>query len=186
MFAKINNMYETERLILRKWQDSDLQPFAAMGQDPLVMEHFLGLLSFDESRAMIERIKARFDKYGFSFFACELKQSADFIGFVGLNVSSYEAHFTPSVEIGWRIASNHWGKGYATEAALKCLDIGFNELKLNEIVSIAVKDNLKSQHVMRKIGMHQDINGSFLHPNFAPDHPLALHVLYRIKAKGYE
>lgn len=94
-----------------------------------------------------------FKENGFCFYACELKSTSEFIGFVGLSVPKFKAHFTPCVEIGWRIASPHWGKGYATEGALKCLEVGFNEFSLGEIVSIAVKNNYKSHNVMNKIGM---------------------------------
>ena len=173
-------MYETKRLILREWQDSDLAPFIAMGQDHLVMEHFPGLLTPEESSAMIDRIKVIFKENGFCFYACELKATREFVGFIGLSVPRFKAHFTPCVEIGWRIASQHWGKGYATEGALKCLEIGFNEFNLDEIVSIAVKNNYKSHNIMNKIGMQRDISGDFLHPNFAPEHRLAPHILYRI------
>ncbi len=173
-------MYETERLILREWQNSDLAPFIAMGQDPLVMEYFPRLLTPEESSAMIDRIKIVFKENGFCFYACELKATSEFIGFIGLSVPRFKAHFTPCVEIGWRIASQHWGKGYATEGALKCLDVGFEEFNLDEIVSIAVKNNYKSHNVMSKIGMQRDLTGDFLHPNLAPDHSLALHVLYRM------
>ncbi len=173
-------MYETKRLILREWQDSDLVPFIAMGQDPLVMEYFPDLLTPEESSAMIDRIKVIFKENGFCFYACELKATREFIGFIGLSVPRFKAHFTPCVEIGWRVSSPHWGKGYATEGALKCLEIGFNEFNLDEIVSIAVKNNYKSHNVMNKIGMQRDLSGDFLHPNFAPEHSLAPHVLYRM------
>ncbi len=173
-------MYKTKRLILREWQDSDFAPFIAMGQDHLVMEHFPGLLTPEESSAMIDRIKVIFKENGFCFYACELKATREFIGFIGLSVPRFKAHFTPCVEIGWRISSQHWGKGYATEGALKCLEIGFNEFNLDEIVSIAVKNNYKSHNVMNKIGMQRDLSGDFLHPNFAPEHSLAPHILYRM------
>lgn len=173
-------MIETSRLILRKWQNSDLDPFIAMGQDPLVMEYFPDLLTPEKSSAMINRIKAIYKENGFCFYACELKTSGDFIGFIGLSIPGFKAHFTPCVEIGWRLASQHWGKGYATEGALKCLEIGFKEFNLDEIVSIAVKNNYKSHNVMNKIGMQRDTNGDFLHPNFAPNHNLSPHILYRI------
>ena len=173
-------MYETKRLILREWQDSDLAPFIAMGQDPLVMEYFPSLLNPEESSAMIERVKLVFKESGFCFYACELKTSREFIGFIGLSAPKFQANFTPCVEIGWRIASKHWGKGYATEGALKCLEVGFNQFNLDEIVSFAVKDNYKSHNVMDKIGMQRDLSGDFLHPNLAADHSLAPHVLYRI------
>lgn len=173
-------MYETERLILREWQDSDLAPFIAMGQDPLVMEYFPGLLKPEESSAMIARIKTTLKECGFCLYACELKSTKEFIGFIGLSAPKFKAHFTPCVEIGWRIASQHWGKGYAIEGALKCLESGFNEFNLNEIVSIAVKENYKSHNVMNKIGMQRDLSGDFLHPNLAPSHKLAQHTLYRM------
>lgn len=173
-------MIETSRLILREWQNSDTEPFIAMGQDPLVMEYFLGLLTPEESLAMIDRIKAMYKENGFCFYACELKSSKEFIGFIGLSIPRFKAHFTPCVEIGWRIASQHWGNGYATEGALKCLEVGFKEFNLDEIVSIAVKTNYKSHNVMKKIGMQRDLTGDFLHPNLAPDHNLAPHILYRM------
>lgn len=178
-------MYETSRLILRPWQDKDIAPFAQMGQDHQVMEYFPKLLNKDESIAMIERMKARFNQYGFCFYACELKQDQSFIGFIGLNVPAFSAPFTPCVEIGWRIASQYWGNGYATEGALKCLEIGFNQFKLKEIVSIAVKDNLKSIHVMEKIGMQRDHSGDFLHPLLPESNRPAPHILYRMQEKHF-
>lgn len=175
-------IYETERLILREWRESDLEPFARMGQDVKVMEFFPKLLTHAESAALIARIQAKFSQEGFCFFAVELKSTAEFIGFIGLSIPSFQAHFTPCVEIGWRLAAKYWGYGYASEGAQKCLEIGFKQLKLREIVSFAVKDNLNSIKVMQKIGMQQDLNGSFMHPSLAEDSPLAEHVLYRIQA----
>ncbi|TXI97990.1 MAG: N-acetyltransferase [Neisseriales bacterium] len=178
-------MYETKRLILREWQDLDLAPFIAMGQDPLVMEHFPGLLTPEESSGMIDRINAIFKEKGFCFYACELKSSGEFIGFIGLSTIGFKANFTSCIQIGWRIASQHWGNGYATEGALKCLEIGFNVFNLNEIVSFAVKNNYKSHNVMDKIGMQRDLSEDFLHPNFAPEHSLAPHVLYRMPKSSW-
>lgn len=175
-------LYETERLILREWRTTDLEPFARMGQDPQVMEFFPKLLTRQESGALITRIQDRFIADGFCFFATQLKSSGEFIGFIGLGRPTLQAHFTPCVEIGWRLASQHCGFGYATEGARKCLEIGFNKFNLTEIVSFAVKDNWKSRNVMQKIGMQQDLGGSFIHPNLPTDHPLAEHVLYRIQA----
>lgn len=174
--------YETERLILREWRTTDLEPFAQMGQDPQVMEFFPNLLTYEESAALITRIQDKFSKYGFCFFATELKSTGEFIGFIGLSVPNFEAHFTPCVEIGWRLSSQHCGLGYATEGARKCLEVGFDKFNLKEIISMAVKDNWNSRNVMQKIGMQQDLNGSFIHPNLPNNHPLAEHVLYRIQA----
>jgi RimJ/RimL family protein N-acetyltransferase len=178
-------MYETKRLILREWQDSDLAPFIVMGQDISVMEYFLDLLTPGESSAMIDRIKTIFKENRFCFYACELKSTGKFIGFIGLSTIGFKAHFTPCIQIGWRIASQHWGKGYATEEALKCLEIGFNEFNLDEIVSFAAKNNFKSHNVMNKIGMQRDLTGDFLHPNFAPEHNLAPHLLYRMPKSSW-
>lgn len=175
-------LYETKRLILREWRTTDLEPFARMGQDPQVMEFFPKLLTREESAAIITRTQDRFTQNGFCFFATELKSTGDFIGFIGLNQPNFEAPFTPCIEIGWRLALPHCGFGYATEGARKCLEIGFNKFNLTEIVSFTAKENWKSRNVMQKIGMQQDLNGSFMHPNLAADHPLAEHVLYRIHA----
>ena len=175
-------IYETERLILREWRESDLEPFARMGQDVKVMEFFPSLLTPEESSGMIDRIKVIFKEKGFCFYACELKTSGEVIGFIGLSTIGFKAHFTSCIQIGWRLAAQYWGYGYASEGAQKCLEIGFKQFKLREIVSFAVKDNLNSIRVMQKIGMHQDLNGSFMHPSLAEDSPLAEHVLYRIQA----
>lgn len=174
-------LYETERLILREWRTTDMEPFAQMGQDPQVMEFFPNLLNHEESAALITRIQDKFTQHGFCFFATELKTTCEFIGFIGLSVPNFDAHFTPCVEIGWRLASQYQGFGYATEGARKCLEIGFDKFKLQEIISMAVKDNWNSRRVMQKIGMQQDPNGNFKHPNLDINHPLAEHVLYRIQ-----
>lgn len=128
-------MYETKRLILRNWQDSDVDTFALMVQDPVVMEYFPALLSKNEAISYINQAKEKIAINGFGFYACELKASHEFIGFIELNIPSFQANFTPCVEIGWRLAKEHWGKGYAAEGALEWLNIGFNEFKLNKIVS---------------------------------------------------
>src|SRR5690242_4324985 len=128
-------MLETPRLILRHWQESDLEPFAKMNADPKVMEFFPSPLIKAESDSLTKKFEAHFSEHGFGLFAAELKATHEFIGFVGLNIPTFEAHFTPCVEIGWRLAANHHNKGYATETALKVLEYGFNELGLKEIVS---------------------------------------------------
>src|SRR5579872_3736955 len=137
---KINDIY-TERLHLRRWKESDKEMFAAMNADPVVMEFFPKLMSRAESDALANDIEARFEKQGFGLWAVELKDSGQFIGFVGLNVPKFEAPFMPAVEIGWRLAKEYWGKGYATEAANAVLDVAFNKLGLTEIVSFTVPAN---------------------------------------------
>lgn len=175
------NFLETDRLILRNWKSSDFQPYAKLNADPRVMEFFPSPLTQVESDAQINLIENKRKKDGFCVLAAELKQTQEFIGFIGLSIPSFEAHFTPCVEIGWRLASEYWGKGYAPEGATACLRYGFENLGLKEIVSFTPINNLKSRRVMEKIGMTYDSKDDFDHPNLAESHPLRRHVLYRIK-----
>jgi len=121
------------------------------------------------------------DEYGYTFWAVELKETGELIGFVGLKYVDLGLDFTPAVEIGWRLGSQFWGKGYATEGAKAALDYGFNKLGLKEIISFTVPANKSSINVMKKIGMQRDLDGDFAHPKLAAGHPLSKHVLYRIK-----
>jgi RimJ/RimL family protein N-acetyltransferase len=168
---------ETPRLCLREWKDSDSPIFIEMNRDEKVMEFFPALLSSEETLSMIERIKKFLAEHKFGFWAAERKDTNEFIGFVGLSVPRFQTDFTPCVEIGWRLAHKHWGYGYATEAANACLEYGFNVLRLNEIVSFTSALNLKSMHVMKKIGMNYVKN--FDHPNIEDGNKLKTHVLYR-------
>lgn len=170
--------YETERLILRQWEDKDIIPFAAMNADQLVMEYFPKTLTVDETVTMVTKISDKIAVNGFGFYACELKSTREFIGFVGLNIPDFNADFTPCVEIGWRLARKFWGNGYAKEAALKCLSSGFTDFGLNEIVSFTAKQNQRSWQLMKRIGM--EYSGEFYHPKLATDHWLNPLVLYRI------
>ncbi|MBU6140869.1 MAG: GNAT family N-acetyltransferase [Proteobacteria bacterium] len=173
----------TERLILREWRDSDVSTYVAMNQDPRVMEFFPSLWSEEESRLAAAGYNQSFVENGFGKFAIELKETHEFIGFVGLAIPQFEAHFTPAIEIGWRLASQHFGKGYATEGAREVLRFAFEELHLKEVVSFTVPENKASRNVMEKIGMTRDEKDDFLHPKIAPDHKFSRHVLYRIKNK---
>lgn len=172
----------TERLLLRRWRDGDLAPFAALNADPAVMEHLPAVLDREQSDAMVRRIEARFVTEGFGLWAVELAGEVPFIGFVGLSRPQFEAHFTPAVEVGWRLARPHWGLGYATEAARAALAFGFGPLGLAEIVSFTVPGNLRSRAVMERLGMTCDPADDFAHPLLDRDHPLRTHVLYRLKA----
>jgi RimJ/RimL family protein N-acetyltransferase len=173
----------TPRLLLRAWREEDLTPFAELNRDPAVMEHFPGLLSREESDDLASRIRLHFERYGFSFWAVEEK-AAGFIGMVGLVSTRYEAHFTPAIEIGWRLASSAWGRGYATEAALACLAFGFEELQREEIVSMTIPRNHRSRRVMEKIGMQRSEADDFDHP-LVEAGPLKRHVLYRLTRAGW-
>jgi RimJ/RimL family protein N-acetyltransferase len=171
---------ETERLRLRRWREGDREPFAALNADPVVMEHFPALSSRAESDAMVDRIEAHFDRRGFGLWAVEVRDGAPFVGFVGLWTPMFEAHFTPAVEVGWRLAPAHWGHGYATEAARAAVDYGFVEHELEEIVAFTVPANFRSRRVMERLGMTHDPADDFDHPGIPVDDPLRRHVLYRL------
>lgn len=168
----------TDRLLLRHWQDSDLDPWAATNADPEVREHFPDLLTREQSAASIAHFQAGLDRRGYGLWAVEVLATGEFIGFTGLDPVDEGMPFT-GVEIGWRLTRSAWGHGYATEAALACLDFAFKTLELPEIVSMTTTTNLRSQAVMRRIGMTRDPAADFDHPN-VPDGPLRRHVLYRI------
>jgi RimJ/RimL family protein N-acetyltransferase len=170
----------TARLRLRGWREQDLAPFAALNADPRVMEHFPGTLDRAESDALVTHFQAHFDRHGFGFWAVEVPGVAPFVGFVGLAVPSFQAHFTPCVEVWWRLAAEFWGRGYASEAAASALAFGFDTLALAEIVSFTVPGNLRSRRVMGRLGMTRSANDDFEHPGFPPGHPIRPHVLYRI------
>lgn len=170
---------ETERLILRSWRESDRIPFRAMNQDPKVMEFFPKTYTTKESDSTILKIEDHFKTHGFGLFATEIKSTQEFIGFVGIQNIPFDSHFTPAIEIGWRLSSDHWGHGYAPEGAREVLRFALEELKLNEILALTTKDNMKSRRVMEKIGMTYDERDDFDHPKLASDHPLRPHVLYR-------
>jgi len=170
----------TARLLLRRWVAADRAPFAAMNADPAVMEHFPSVLTRLESDQTVERILKHFDEHGFGPLAVEIPGVVPFIGFVGLMVPRFEAHFTPCVEVGWRIASAHWERGYATEGARAALELGFCKLGLAEIVAMTVPGNARSRRVMEKLGMKRDPRGDFDHPLVAEGNPKRRHVLYRL------
>jgi ribosomal-protein-alanine N-acetyltransferase len=175
------NSIRTKRLLLRHWRRSDRAPFAALNADPRVREFFPNCLTRKESDASVDGIEAHVAKHGFGLWAVEVPGVTAFAGFIGLSVPLFEAHFTPCVEIGWRLAADCWGRGYASEGALACLEYGFNELDRTEIVSMTTVGNLRSRRVMEKIGMTHDPADDFDHPSIPVGHPLRRHVLYRIR-----
>jgi len=176
------SLLSTPRLVLRPWRESDLAAFAALNADPAVMEHFPSVLSREESDAMAGRIMARISEHGWGNWAVEVVGGEPFIGFTGLTVPAFEAHFTPCVEVGWRLARSAWGNGYATEAARAALAFGFGELGLAQVVSFTALSNRRSMAVMERIGMRRD--GEFDHPKLDAASPLRRHALYRIDAPG--
>lgn len=170
----------TPRLLLRPWRGEDGDAFAAMFDDPAVMEFLLPVQDRAAIDAIIGRIRQHFDEHGFGWWAAEAPGVAPFIGFIGLAQVNFEAHFTPAVEVGWRLARAWWGQGYATEGARAALEAGFAQLGLEEIVSLTSPDNTRSRRVMERIGMSHDPADDFDHPRLAQGHPLRRHVLYRI------
>ena len=177
---------ETERLLLRPWRDADLEPFAELNADPRVMEHFPSTLSREESERFIAHVRVHFDQRGYGFWALELKGSEPFIGFTGLGVVPFQAHFTPGVEIGWRLAHASWGQGYVSEAARASLRFAFGQLRLGEVVSFTVGANRRSRAVMERIGMHHAVADDFDHPRIPEGHPMRRHVLYRIRRSEWK
>ncbi|MGK7942548.1 MAG: GNAT family N-acetyltransferase [Crocosphaera sp.] len=167
----------TPRLKLREWKEEDKEPFFQLNSDPRVMEFMPKLLSKEESEQFIERIKRQFQEDGYSFLAIELLDNQTFIGLIGLSIPKFQAFFSPCVEIGWRLAYDYWGKGYATEGAKASLNYGFNELNLSEIVSFTVPQNIRSRQVMERIGMKYI--DKFEHPLLPEGHALRKHVLYK-------
>jgi RimJ/RimL family protein N-acetyltransferase len=170
----------TERLLLREWRAEDLEPFAVLNADPRVMQYMPALLPRAQSDALARHSEQHFAKHGFGPWAVEVPGVAPFIGFVGLVVPAFEAHFTPCVEIGWRLSAEHWGKGFATEAALASAHHAFAEVGLDELVSFTTPQNRRSRAVMRRIGMTHDEADDFDHPRLPPGHRLRRHVLYRL------
>jgi len=185
MPAHLGPTLTTERLLLRRWRESDREAFAHLNADPEVMRHFLRPLSREESDAFVDRIEARFDERGYGMWAVQRRQDGAFLGFTGLAYQSFEAPFTPCVEVGWRLGAFAWGHGYASEAAREALRFGFDEAGLDEIVSFTSIGNGASVRVMERIGMHRDPAGDFDYPNMPAGHPLRRHVLYRLRREEF-
>ena len=172
----------TKRLVLRRWTGSDVDALAALSADRATMRYFEALPSRAQIQQLVDRQQAALAAGEPGLFAVETKQDGRFIGFVGLAVPRFEADFQPCVEIGWRLAMDAWGHGYATEAGEAVLRHAFETLRLSEVVSFTATLNEPSQAVMRRLGMHHDAEGDFDHPSVAPGHPIRPHVLYRLTA----
>lgn len=175
----------TARLLLRRWQPQDREAFARLNADPRVMEFFPSTLSRDESDQLADRIESHFGQQGFGPYAAELLDERAFIGYIGLAIPRFEAHFTserrPCVEIAWRLAAEYWGRGLATEGARAVVEHAFGELGLSELVSFTVPANVRSRRVMEKLAMVHDPAEDFDHPELPAGHPLRRHVLYRLR-----
>ncbi len=177
---------ETARLLLRRWQPGDRAPFARINADPRVMEFYPAPLNREQSDALIDRFESHFAQHAFGLWAAELLPTAQFIGYIGLSIPTFRAHFTPCVEIGWRLDEDHWGQGLATEGARAVLAFAFNVLRLPEVVSFTTPANLRSIRVMQKLGLTRNPADDFDHPNLPESHPLRRHVLYRKAAISHQ
>jgi ribosomal-protein-alanine N-acetyltransferase len=176
MAAKI--FIETPRLVLREWKESDAQPYIALNGDRIAMEFFPSIKTQAETLEQIERLKRFIGEHGYGFFAVERKDNNQFIGFTGLSHPGFEAEFTPCVEVGWRLSRENWGQGFATEAAKACLHFGFDELGLDTIYAFTSIHNIRSENVMRKIGMIKECY--FDHPLIDDGSFLKKHLLYKV------
>jgi RimJ/RimL family protein N-acetyltransferase len=179
MMAASSRELRTERLRLRQWTPADREPFARFNADGRVMKYFTAALSSAESDAFADAIEDHIAQNGWGLWAVDVPGVTSFAGFIGLSRPRFEAHFTPCVEIGWRLGPDFWGRGYATEGARAVLRFGFDTLGLREIVSFTTETNLPSRRVMERIGMTHDPADDFDHPNLSPQHVLRRHVLYR-------
>lgn len=175
---------ETARLHLRCWRDDDLAPFASLNADATVMEYFPATLSREQSNAMAVRVRDALEHNRWGLYAVEIKDSGDFIGFVGFALAEFAADFTPATEIGWRLSAASWGLGYATEAAIACLEHGFTSLGFTDLVSFTARNNKRSIAVMERIGMKRSPYEDFGHPSIPMGHALRPHALYRIAKPG--
>ena len=175
----------TERLILRQWKESDLFPFYRLNSDPEVMKFFPALLSREESDEFASEIRLRIEENGWGLWAVEERKSKKFIGFVGLNQPIIELPFSPCIEVGWRLAKEYWGKGYATEAGEKALEYAFVILAVNEVVSFTAAINSRSESVMQRLGLANS-HSNFNHPAVPPHSQLCEHVLYKISLEQWQ
>lgn len=173
----MKTVIETPRLRLRDWTENDLTAFTRLNADPRVMEYFLHPLDERQSRELYLGIRAEIDRKGYGGWVVERKEDGRFLGFTGFHEVSFEAFFTPAVEIAWRLCYEAWGHGYAPEAASACLAYGREVLGFREVCAFTALANRRSQRVMQKIGMK--IAGEFDHPQVPVGHPLLRHVLYK-------
>ena len=173
---------KTPRLLLRDWQDTDIEPWVAMNLDPRVTEFFPTAYTRERALTEAEHLRRKIDELGYGWWVVEVPGETPFAGVIALQEVPFEAHFTPAYEVGWRFAPEFWHRGYATEGARGALDYAFNTLRWKEVVAMTTALNVPSQRVMERIGMTRDSKGDFLHPAIHKDHRLRPHLLYKISA----
>ena len=176
-------MLSTPRVALRQWSGADRELFAEMNGDPEVMAHYPRTLTRAESDHLLDRLTAAIDQHGFGLWAAERRSDGQLLGFVGLQHVPFEAHYTPAIELGWRLRRAAWGRGYATEAARACAGFAFGELGVRELFAMARPDNEPSRRVMDRLGMQHDPADDFRYPPAGQAGSLA-YVLYRLSPPG--
>jgi RimJ/RimL family protein N-acetyltransferase len=175
----------TDRLLLRAWRGDDRGPFARMNADARVSRYLVGPITASDSDELIERVETCWRDRGYGLWAAERRDTGCFIGYVGLWPAVFDAHFTPAVEVGWRLAPEHWGRGFATEGGRAALRYGYDVLGLDEVVSFTAAGNMRSWRVMERLGMRRDHDGDFEHPAVPPGDPARPHVLYRLSRDAW-
>jgi RimJ/RimL family protein N-acetyltransferase len=166
----------TPRLRMRRWQAADREPFAAMNADPEVMRYFPSTLDRAASDALVDRIESRFDEQGYGLWALQRLENGAFLGFAGLNPMPPGTPGAGEMEVGWRLAPAAWGRGYATEAATAALQVWFGSLGESRVWSITTIGNLRSQAVMRRLGLAE--HSRYRAPALPLDHELSWCVAY--------
>ena len=179
---------QTERLLLRNWEARDLEPFSEMGRDERVMKYFPNLMTEEDCKNFIATKQGVIEKNGWGFWAAEHVKSKAFVGVVGIVYDELPIKLkqSPRLEIGWRLRTEWWHQGLATEAARACLEFGFETVQANEIVAVTALSNLPSVRVMQKLGMSRDAADDFNHPRVAEGHPLQRHLVYRLTKEDWE
>lgn len=174
-------IFESERLGFRIWKEEDRESFAILNADGEIMKYYTNVLTEKESNDLVDRFKAHMAAKGFGPWVVEIKETREFIGYIGFLTAIFDSEFTPCVEIGWRLDKKHWHEGYATEGALACLQYGFKHLNFEEVCSFTAITNQPSINVMKRIGMTYQCE--FKHPKIEDSNPLKNHVLYKLKRK---
>jgi RimJ/RimL family protein N-acetyltransferase len=183
--ALMHPTLQTARLVLREWRDDDVAPFSVMSTNPLVMQYLTKLPDESAIERWVDNVRAHFRLHGFGLWAIEIPGIAPFVGFAGLTVVPYEAHFTPAIEVAWRLSPEYWRKGLVTEAATAALNVGFRSLEFQEIVANAAINNSASIRVMERLGMNRNPDDDFDHPLKPQQDPLRRQVLFRIHRKEW-
>lgn len=171
-------IFKSERLGFRNWRDEDLEDFAMLNADEVVMEHFPHTLSREEVEEIYHNLREHYTEYGYTYYATDVLETQEFIGMIGLAFQQYQTIYTPAIDIGWRLRRSAWGKGYATEGAKRCLQYAFEELEIDQVISVCTIQNSKSENVMKKIGMTR--KGEFNHPEVREYPDYEKHVCYEI------